>query len=345
MSRDTSASSTGRVILPAPDLDWLARHQEPILEPERAIIDPHHHLWDAPRPRYLRDDIERDLAAGHDVRATVFVECSEGYYSDGDEALRPVGETVFAEGVAAATGGRVCTGIVGYTDLRQGAAVKGVLEAHLEAGKGRFRGIRQSSVWDPDPNIHTTRRVLPAGLLLDQDLRRGFAELAPLGLSFDCWNYFHQIDDLTDLARAFPETNIVLDHVGGVLGVGDYAGRGEQVFSAWRRAIEALAACPNVSVKLGGLGMHSCGFELDQRPRPPSSQELADLWRPWFQVCVDAFGVKRAMFESNFPVDQLSCSYAVLWNAFKRLAGACSEAEKQALFHDTAKRVYRLDVP
>ena len=146
MTSDTSSSATGRVILPAPDLDWLALHQEPILEPERAIIDPHHHLWDAPRPRYLRDDIEQDLAAGHDVRATVFVECSEGYYSDGDEALRPVGETVFAEGVAAATGGRVCTGIVGYTDLRQGAAVKGVLEAHLEAGKGRFRGIRQSSV-------------------------------------------------------------------------------------------------------------------------------------------------------------------------------------------------------
>lgn len=158
MSSDTSSSSTGRVILPAPDLDWLALHQEPVLEPERAIIDPHHHLWDAPRPRYLRDDIERDLAAGHDVRATVFVECSEGYYSDGDEALRPVGETVFAEGVAAATGGRVCTGIVGYTDLRQGAAVKGVLEAHLEAGKGRFRAFAS-----PASGTRTPISAPPAG--------------------------------------------------------------------------------------------------------------------------------------------------------------------------------------
>lgn len=334
---------SGKRVLPAPDAAWLARHQEPILEPERPIIDPHHHLWGPPRPRYLDEQINADLDAGHNVCATVFVECSESYDTQGEEALRPVGETVFARRFADASGGRVCAGIVGYADLRQGEAVKAVLEAHLEAGGGHFRGIRQSSVWDPDPNIRTTQRVLPPRLLKDPDLRKGFAELAPLGLSFDCWTYFHQIDDLTDLARAFPDTTIILDHVGGVLGIGEYGARRDQVFQQWRQAITSLAVCENVHVKLGGLGMHSCGFGLSEWVTPPDSETLAALWRPYIEVCVEAFGVERAMFESNFPVDQVSCSYAVLWNAFKRLADEYTEQEKSALFHDTAAWVYRLD--
>ncbi|WP_101674202.1 amidohydrolase family protein [Alloalcanivorax mobilis] len=341
----TANSESRKVILPAPDTAWLARHREPVLEPERAIIDPHHHLWGPPRPVYLGGEIETDLNSGHNVRATVFVECSEGYYASGDEALRPVGETVFARGFAEASRGRVCAGIVGHADLRQGAAVETVLQAHIEAGKGYFRGIRQSSVWDPDPAIRTTRRVVPPQLLLDPEFRQGFARLAPLGLSFDCWCYFHQIDDLIDLARAFPDTVIVLDHVGGVLGIGDYAGRSKDVFQHWRGSIETLAGCPNVRIKLGGLGMHSCGFAFSERSAPPDSQTLAELWRPYIQVCVEAFGAERAMFESNFPVDQVSCSYGVLWNAFKRLAADASESEKRALFHDTAERTYRLAPP
>jgi predicted TIM-barrel fold metal-dependent hydrolase len=338
------SENSKKVVLPAPDTAWLAQHQEPIVEPARPIIDPHHHLWGPPRPPYLHEEIAADLGAGHNVRATVFVECSEAYYQEGDEALRPVGETVFAQGFTEATDGRVCAGIVGYADLRQGEAVKAVLEAHLEAGCGHFRGIRQSSVWDPDPDIRTTRRVLPPGLLLDADFRKGFAELAPLGLSFDSWAYFHQIDDLTDLARAFPDTTLILDHVGGLLGTRGYADQRDQVFEQWRKAITALAACPNVQVKIGGLGMASCGFGFSERTTPPNSEQLAQAWRPHVEVCVEAFGVERAMFESNFPVDQVSCSYAVLWNAFKRLAENYSEREKSALFHDTAARVYRLEV-
>ncbi|ARB44090.1 amidohydrolase family protein [Alloalcanivorax xenomutans] len=340
-----TTTTSQKPVLPGPDRDWLARHQEPVLEPDLAIVDPHHHLWGPPRATYLQADIETDLNAGHRIIGTVFVECLEQYRDTGPEPMRPLGETRFARSVAEATGGRVCTGIVGHADLRLGTSVNRVLEGHLKEGGGRFRGIRQSSVWDPDPTVRTTSRIPPEKLLLDPNFREGFACLAPLGLSFDCWTYFHQLPELENLARAFPDTVIVLDHVGGVLGVGPYAGRRDALFPEWRMAIESLARCANVRIKLGGLGMHSCGFGLDGQPLPPSSEALVELWRPYLDVCLSAFGVERAMFESNFPVDQVSCSYAVLWNAFKRYAAGFSEAEKAALFRENAIETYRLEIP
>src|SRR5690606_11731468 len=113
-------------------------------------------------------------------------------------------------------------------------------------------------------------------------------------------------DDLIDLARAFPDQPIVLDHVGGPLGVGPYAGRRDAAFADWRRSIRTLAECPNVHVKLGGLGMKICGFGFEDAARAPSSVDLTDAWRPFIETAIEDFGPHRAMFESNFPVDKES---------------------------------------
>ncbi|HXP72943.1 MAG TPA: amidohydrolase family protein [Stellaceae bacterium] len=331
------------------DERWLAGLVEEAIEPERPIVDPHHHLWDR-QQRYLFDELLKDLDTGHNILATVYLQCGSMYRADGDPAYASVGETEFVNGVAAmsASGGygklRACAGIVGHADLRRlGAAVEPILEAHLRAGGGRFRGIRNSSVWDADTSIVTTPAPPPRGLLGDARFREGFARLAKFGLSFDAWLYHPQIGELAALARVFPDTTIVLDHVGAPLGVGAYKGRRAEVFEAWRASIRDIARCPNVNVKLGGLGMKVMGFGFEEKRCPPASDELAREWRPYLETCIDAFGTGRAMFESNFPVDKQSCSYAVLWNAFKRFAATYSEAEKHALFVGTACRVYRID--
>jgi len=286
--------------------------------------------------------------SGHDVRATVFVQARAMHRADGPEAMRPVGETEFANGVAAmcASGGygdvRVCAGIVGFADLRLGAAVRPVLEAHIAAGGGRFRGIRHIATWDPDPAM-LNPAYQPAEDMLDSpDFRAGFAQLAALGLSYDAWLYFHQIPRLTALARAFPQVPIVLDHCGGVLGIGRYAGKRDEVFAQWSASLRELAACPNVAVKLGGLGMRLPGFGFEARERAPSSAELAEAWRPWMERCIEAFGASRCMFESNFPVDKGGHGYDVGCNAMKRIAAGVSPEEKADLFWRSAARFYRL---
>jgi predicted TIM-barrel fold metal-dependent hydrolase len=322
---------------------WHQGHVEAIIEPDRAIVDPHHHLWRRPPYVYELPELLADLESGHDVRATVFVQNNARYREDGPEALRPVGETDYVRGMAETHAGRrrPCAGIVGYADLRLGAAVREVLEAHREAGQGRFRGIRQQAQYHPV--IGSLAKMSPPGELLgDPAFREGFAELAPLGLSFDAWLYFTQLGELAALAAAFAETGIVLDHVGAPLGIGPYKGRRHEVFDIWSTGIRALARHPNVSVKLGGLGMALMGFGFESRETPPDSLELANTWRPYVETCIEAFGADRCMFESNFPVDKQSCGYRTLWNAFKRIASGASEAEKQALFEGTARRVYDL---
>lgn len=335
---------------------WLARRPpEAILEPELEIIDPHHHLWDRKQHRYLLDELRADVGSlvgsGHRVVATVFVDCMAFYRGDGPVALRPVGETEFANGVAAmcASGQlgelRACAGIVGFADLTLCAAVAEVLAAHMAAGggpQGRFKGIRHAGGWDASPMIHNSHTKPPHGLYGDAAFRAGFAQLAPLGLSFEAWQYHPQLPEVTALARAFPDTAIILNHVGGPLGVGPYAGKTDATFAQWRRGIAELATCPNVSVKLGGLGMRIGPIQHFSQPDPPTSQQVADAWRPWIDACIDAFGPARSMFESNFPVDKTSASYAVLWNAFKRLAAGASADDKAELFAGTARRVYRL---
>ena len=331
--------------------DWLKQQREEILEPDLAIVDPHHHLWDFPAHRYLLPELLADTGSGHKIESTVFIECTACYRADGANELRPLGETEFANGIAAmaASGAygptRVAAGIVGLVDLTIGARAEEVLALHMAAAGPRFKGIRHAAAWeDKAPEIHNSHTNPPPHLYRDHaKFRDGFAALGRLGLSFDAWLYHSQIADLTQLARAFPAQPIVLDHVGGPLGLGWYADKREEILGAWRRDIRELAGCANVSVKLGGLGMRINGFRFHHRERPPSSQDLANAWRPYVETCIEAFGVSRCMFESNFPVDKISGSYAIYWNAFKRLAAGASAQEKAALFRETAKRFYRLD--
>ncbi|MCB1749044.1 MAG: amidohydrolase family protein [Gammaproteobacteria bacterium] len=331
--------------------DWLAATDEPVLEPDLPIVDAHHHLWHLNANRYLLDEWLGDVASGHAVRASVFVQCGAFYRGHGPDTLRPVGETEFVNGVAAMTASGAygdhlaCAGIVGFADLTLGEAVEDVLTAHLAAGGGRFRGIRHAAAWDAAEAVHNSSSNPPPGLYRDPTFRRGFARLAALGLSFDAWLYQFQLADLLDLARAFPAATIVVDHVGGIVGIGPYAGRHAEFFPAWRAAMRELAGCANVQVKLGGLGMKLGGFGFETGARAPGSDALAERWRPYVETCIEAFGAERCLFESNFPVDKHACSYRVLWNAFKRLAAGASAAEKAALFHDTAARVYRLELP
>jgi L-fuconolactonase len=341
------------IAAPSPHLpvrpDWLDRRREEIIEPDLPIVDPHHHLVERPETgRYLLPELLADTSDGHNITATVYLEWLSMYRAQGPVELRPVGEVEFANGVAAmaasGTYGRtqICAGIVGYADLTLGAPVEKVLQAMIQAGGGRFRGIRFITASHPEQAAWGSAVIRPEGLLMNPKLREGFARLAPLGLSFDAWMYHTQLSELVDLARAFPGTQIVLDHVGGAIGLGPHAGKRDEVFVAWSRQLHELATCPNVSVKLGGLGMRMFGFTHHLGELPPSSEEIAAAWRPYIETCIAAFGPERAMFESNFPVDKGSCSYRVLWNAFKRIAGGCSAAERAALFAGTATKLYRL---
>jgi predicted TIM-barrel fold metal-dependent hydrolase len=333
---------------------WLAkRPAEAALEPDLPIIDPHHHLWDTPaRGRYLLDELLADIGGGHNIVATVFVDCRSMYKKDGPPEMAPVGEVEFVNGIAAmsASGGygpcRVAEAIVSHADLTLGAWVRAVLEAEIVAGGGRFRGIRHGASQDPHPAIaRHALRPIPPHLVRDARFREGFAQLAPLGLSFESWQYHPQLADAIDLARAFPDTTIILNHVGGVLGVGPYAGHRAEILAAWKKDIAELARCPNVVVKLGGVGMISFGFDFHEQLLPPSSEELAAAWRQYLEPCIEAFGPGRCMFESNFPPDKQSGGYTELWNAFKRITAGASAADKRALYSGTAARVYRMTLP
>jgi L-fuconolactonase len=348
MSSSTAPTAISSHLAVRPD--WLAKRREAALEPDLPIVDPHHHLIDRPESgTYLLPDLLKDISeGGHNVIATVYLEWLSMYRADGPAEMRPVGEIEFANGVAAmsASGGygkpRVCAGIVGHADLPLGARVREVLEAMIVAGGGRFRGIRFIASVHPDQTQWGATAMRPEGLLVDRQVREGFAQLAPLGLSFDAWVYHTQLGDVIDLARAFPGTTIVLNHVGGPIGLGRYKGKRDEVFADWSKSIRTLAACPNVNVKLGGLGMRLLGFDVHEGEIAPSSEQLAALWKPYVQTCIEAFGADRAMFESNFPVDKGSYGYGVFWNACKRLAEGASAAEKKSLFSGTASKVYRL---
>jgi predicted TIM-barrel fold metal-dependent hydrolase len=346
MASTAPASKSG--LYADPREDWLALHKEDVIDPARPIVDPHHHLWDRGGQRYMIEEMAADIASGHNIIATVYVDCRSMYRAQGPEPFRPVGEVEFANGVAAmsASGGygpaAICAGIVSHVNLLLGEDARPVLEAEITAGNGRFRGIRHSSAWDADLEVAGMYAKRPKGLLRDKTFREGFACLAPLGLSFDAWLFHPQIGELTDLARAFPDTKIVLDHCGGPVGIGSYANRREEIFAGWKASIREIAKCPNVVIKLGGLAMRLLGYDFQQRPMPPSSEEAAAAWRPYIKTCIEAFGPERSMFESNFPPDKGQCSYQVTFNAFKRIAAQYSEAEKMALFSKTATDFYRL---
>jgi L-fuconolactonase len=329
--------------------DWLARHNEPVLEPDLPIIDPHHHLWIRPGSRYLADDLLADMNSGHNIVATVYVQAQSMYRQSGPSEMRSVGETEFVNGVAAmfASGvlgrPRACAGIVGRADLTLGSRVEPVLLAHLRAGGDRFRGVRHITSWDADTRLNNPDYPSPPALLMDRTFREGIAVLTRLGLSFDAMVYHPQLDEVADLAGAFPNLPIVLNHCGVPMRIGAYEGRRDEVFTRWSASLRRLAAHENVSVKVGGLGMRYAALGFSEGPEPPSSNVVATQCRPYVETCIEAFGASRCMFESNFPVDKVSYSYQVFWNACKRLVSGASPSEKIALCAGTAKRVYRLD--
>ncbi len=336
--------------MPIGDQDWLRLTPEAPLEPEIPICDSHHHLWESrPEPaayqRYLLPDLAADLRSGHNVRSTVFIEVRTRYRPDGPEAMRPLGEVEFVEGLATASASgqygpaRIAAAIIGHADLKLGEHVAPVLEAMQAASPTRFRGIRHSVGWDASPAL--AKRDIQ-GVLSTESYRAGARVLARLGLCLENSLYHPQLADLAAFARAVPELTIIVNHIGGLVRIGPYANRDTEVIPAWRQGLAAVAACPNVILKLGGVGQHRYGFDWHERSQPIGSEELAAALSPFMHYCIEQFGPERCMFESNFPVDKVSYSYTVVYNAFKRLSAAYSATERAALFHDTAARVYRL---
>jgi predicted TIM-barrel fold metal-dependent hydrolase len=322
---------------------------EAIIDPELPICDPHHHLWRMPDRRYLIDNLYQDIHCGHNIVNTIVVESESVENTGQTDELYPVEETRFINdltnlpiGLAVGTSlteTRVAAGIIGYADLTSGVRVVKVLEAHL-AASSRFRGIRQICTWDADST--NFRSIGRPGLLLDTKLREGLTQLRKLNLVFETFIYHPQLKELLVLAKTCPDNLIVLEHIGGPLGLGLYAGKRREVFNEWADGIASLAACPNVFLKLGGFGMPFNGFRWGEQSTPLTSYTIAGVIEPYILTCIEKFGIKRCMFESNFPVDKTSYSYSIIWNSFKRVCQFFSAGERAALFFDTASSVYRL---
>ncbi len=331
---------------------WLALVKEEAIEPDLPICDAHHHLWGKrdhrSAPRYLLEDFLADVDAGHNIVSTVFVDSNAMYRARGSRPMKPVGEIEFANGVAAmAASGlygktRVAAAIVGHADMRLGAKVGPVLDAMIEAAPDRFKGIRHTTTFDADDALPKHRDSSAPGLLLDATFRAGVAELSSRGLIFESHLWHPQIHELTDLARAFPELTIVVDHCGGPLGIGSYKARRDEVMTLWRKNISELAKCENVLVKLGGVNMVISGHEWHRHEKPPTSDELLAAAGPFVEFTIEAFGADRGMFQSNYPAERISCDYGVLWNFLKKVTQYFSADEKARLYHDTAARVFGL---
>ena len=339
---------------PTDQQGWLDQISEQIIDHDIEIVDPHHHLWPGPprtegvnaENRYLLEDLWKDTESGHKVLKTVFVECGQGYFEHGPEAMKPVGETKFvievADEATLDTSKAQIEGIVGHADMMLGSSAKEVLEAHLEQGKGKFKGIRHGASWDESEEIRNSHSIPIRHIYLDSQFQKGVAQLAALNLTLAAWNYHNQINELTELSKCFPNLKIVQNHFGGPLGIGPYANRQEEVFSEWQESIAELAERDNVYIKIGGLAMPINGWGWHKRELPATSDELFELHGRYYLHAIKCFGVKRCMFESNFPVDRRSISYPVLWNGFKIVVRDFSLEEKVHLFFKTAAEFYSL---
>ena len=325
---------------------WRAQGMEEVLWPEQRICDAHHHLWGHDGDRYFAAEFAADLGDGHQVMQTVYVECGSAYRDSGPLELAPLGETEFVLGqeakLAALRGRPTITGIIGFADLTRGHAAADVLAAHIDAGGGRFKGVRHAVAWDASPDIVNHQRNPPPALLRDPRFAAGVSVLGEMGLTYDVWLYHRQLPEIIDLARAVPGTTIIVDHLGAPLGLGPYAGKREEVWRYCRAQLTEFAKLPNARIKLGGIGMTILGNGWHRQPAPPSSLDIGAQWGDQIRWCIDTFGPQRALFESNFPPDRRSCSYRTLWNAYKRIAEPYSAAERDWLFHDTAVAVYGL---
>lgn len=272
------------------------------------------------------------------------------YRADGPEHLRCVGETEFFVGQAAMgasgkyTRARVAAGIVAFADLTLGDRTRETLEAHITAGNGRVKGIRQNGKWDPDPVVRGNGLPGRPGLYLDSDFGRGLNILTSLGLAFDASIFHPQLPEVTTMARTHPDARIVVIHSGTPVGFGHYAGKDDEVYANWLAGMKDLAACPNVHIKLGGLLIFLARFDFTKRAKPPSSLELATMWRPYIEPCIELFGADRCMATANFPVDKAGVPYGTVWNMFKRITEGCSADEKRRIYGETARQVYRLNL-
>ena len=330
--------------------DWLALTAEAARQPDLPICDPHHHFWvQRPEPadyqQYLLPELLADINSGHNVRSTVFIEARSEYRADGRRSSAPWARWSSSSGLPRKAH-RAATGKAAPPPPSSGAPTSKwappsapALEALQAASPDRLRGIRHAVGWDPHPEVEN-REV--EGCLFRDDYLAGARILRDMGLLLETTVYFPQLPDLADFARKIPDLPIVLNHIGGMIRTGPYANRDDEVTAEWRRGIAAVAACPNIALKLGGIGMPRIGFDWHTRAAPIGSEELAASVGPWLGYCLEQFGPDRCMFESNFPVDKVSFSYNVLYNAFKRIAGPYTDAERAAAFHDTAVRIYRI---
>ena len=327
--------------------EWLASVSEDIVDPERSIIDTHHHLWKTASlwRTYDLADLWFDMDSGHNIEKTIFVDCHSEYRTEGPSHLKPIGETEYVVEIAAESrkepNRATIAGIVGHANMTLGSGVEEVLVAHEQAGNGLFRGIRHAGPSDDTGTLTNAGGRRPCPYSRD-DFREGVMTLGRMGYTYDTWHFFHQNQDYLTLARAVPGTTMILDHFGTPLGVGAYAGRKDEIFERWKKDIAEIAGCPNVHAKLGGMAMPDNGFGWDKNNNPPSSDEFAEAQRPYYLHTIECFGPQRCMFESNFPVDRLSISYQVLWNGLKKIVADFSEDEKDHLFYGTASRVYRV---
>ena len=333
--------------------EWLAQITEEIIDPEQRIIDPHHHLWPGVSSdssensnQYLLEDLWADTGSGHNVTNTVFIDCSQCYWNSTDQALNPVGETEFVKKIAdeskADSKQATISGIVGHVDMLLGFEAERVLEKHLEIGQELFKGIRHAGGWDPHPDVRNSHHDACEGLYLQPNFLDGLQTLAKLGYVFEAWQYHHQIPQITELAKQFPDLIIILNHFSGPLGIGPYENKHADIFPQWQKDLKELSLHENVFAKLGGLAMPVNGFGFHIQDKPPTSDEFILKQKAYYETALEYFTPKRCMFESNFPVDKTSISYPVLWNAFKKLATSYSASEKDQLFYKTASTVYRI---
>ena len=326
--------------------EWLASVKEDIIDADQRIIDPHHHLWHQRPDDYLVENLWSDTSSGHKIEKTVFVECRASYRKEGPKSMRPLGETEFvrkqAEQSDTDPSKATIAGIVGHADLTLGDAVAEVLEAHIELGGGRFRGIRHAGASAEYPDALMIAGMQPKGLYLQDDFRQGMKTLGRMGLTYDTWHYHYQNQDFADLARACPDTQMILDHFGTPLGVGPYADKREEIFEQWKKDIAEIAKCENVVAKIGGLAMPDNGFGWHANAKPPTSDEFCEAQRPYYLHTIECFGPDRCMTESNFPVDRMSLSYHVLYNGLKKMLADFSADERDEMFYGTAHRIYRL---
>jgi predicted TIM-barrel fold metal-dependent hydrolase len=333
--------------------EWLGRVIEEVVDPELPIFDPHHHLWSGYagmtpyQPDYGAQQLAADLHSGHHIVGSAFLECSYRYRREGPPALRPVGETEAVNAIADdyvrehPDEPAICGAIVAFADLRLGAAVRDVLEAHRVAAPRRLRGIRHNTAWDESSELRYDFLDIAPHMLAQKNFREGFACLHEFGLTFDAWLFHPQLPELTDLARAFPGTQIIVNHLGGPTGIGRFAADRDAALADWRRNLAALSHCENVAIKLGGLQMVGPGFAWQQRDLPPTSDELLAATCDYYHFAIDCFGPDRCLFESNFPIDKIGCSYRTVWNVYKKIAREFSPEERAAMLCGNALRIYR----